>query len=245
MKNRTRISFSRIGAYELKASYQRNMLASTIITAVIALMAALFFTSDNSEATPVLTPPKKDTIYVRSFVPPTVKIKRKRIRPAEYHQRAPVGIPVMVPDEELPDNWDEVTIATKEELAQHVDGYFTGQDAGDGNIIVYEPPSGNEYPKIDDFVKVEILPQMIYEESPIYPRLARTASMEADVWIKALVDIDGSVAKAVVYKSSGSNIGFDSAAVDAALLCRYSPGIQNGIPVPVWVCYKVEFRLKD
>jgi TonB family protein len=47
-----------------------------------------------------------------------------------------------------------------------------------------------------------------------------------------------------VAKSSGSNVGFDEAAVEAALQCIYKPAIQNGQPVAVWVTYPVEFKLK-
>jgi TonB family protein len=244
MKNSAKKSFSRIGAYELKASYQRNMLASTIITAIIALAAALFFTSNNSEATPVEPHRTRDSIIVIIPIPPTITYRDREPHPVQPRNDISVGIPTPIPDDELPDDFDERGIATKDDLYALIDGQSVATDIGDGDIVIYEPPGGNEYPDQDSLVIVEIYPKMIYEEAPIYPRLAQTASMEGDVWIKALVDIDGSVAKAVVYKSSDSNIGFDSAAIDAALLCRYSPGIQNGIPVPVWVCYKVEFRLK-
>lgn len=238
-------TYNRIGAYELKASYQRNMLMSTLLVATIALLATFYFSSDKSDATPVEPIGTVDTFVVT--IPPSTSIiidRGDKPRKSSYKDIS-VGIPFPVPDDELPDDWEDITIATKNDLIDLVNSQFDTPDIGDGDIIIYEPPDDMMYPPMDSVFFVEIQPRMVYEEKPIYPRLAQKAGMEAIVWIKALVDIDGIVVDAVVYKSSGSNIGFDRAAVDAALLCRYSPGIQNGIPVPVWVCYKVEFRLKD
>ena len=245
MINRSKTTFSRIGAYELKANYQRNMLASTLLTAIIALIATFCFTSDNSEATPIELKKKVDTVKITIPSPSSIIIKGHRVPPVHSRKDFSVGIPVPIPDDELTDDFEDRAIATKNDLIEFINSRFDSMDIGDGNIVVYEPPDEDSYPKRNEFRYVEIYPEMIYQETPVYPRLARTARMEADVGINALVDVDGTVVRAVVYKSSGSNIGFDSAAVDAALLCKYSPGIQNGIPVPVWVYYKVEFRLRD
>ena len=48
-----------------------------------------------------------------------------------------------------------------------------------------------------------------------------------------------------IAKPSGSNVGFDEAAMEAAYQFRYKPAIQNGQPVAVWVTYQVNFLLKD
>jgi len=104
----------------------------------------------------------------------------------------------------------------------------------------------NEYlPKPDEFVPVEIPAEMIHEEPPEYPRLAKQAGIEAIVWIKVLVDKNGNVRDAMVLKSSGSKAGFDEAALEAAYKSKFKPGIQNGQPVAIWLSYKVEFRLSD
>jgi TonB family protein len=52
------------------------------------------------------------------------------------------------------------------------------------------------------------------------------------------------VRDALIAKSSGSNVGFDEAAIKAALQRRYRPALQNGRPVAVWVTYKIVFRLE-
>jgi TonB family protein len=245
MKQTIKTTYNRIGAYELKASYQRNMLMSTLLIATIALLAAFYFTTDKSDATPTGQLKIPDTIIVTLGPQPTIIKTRPLINRVDAYKKKSMGtIPIPIPDDELPDDWEDQTIYSQQDLADFINSQYDSIDFSVGNFI-YEPPDDDGYIGANDFQSVEIYPEMIYEEIPLYPRLAKTAYMEADVWIKALVDIDGSVVKAIIFKSSGSNIGFGSAALDAAFLCKYSPGIQNGIPVPVWVCYKVEFRLKD
>jgi TonB family protein len=98
------------------------------------------------------------------------------------------------------------------------------------------------FPEPDEFVPVEVPPEMIYEEIPEYPRLAKDLGWEGTVWVKALVDILGDVRNAMVFKSSGYNL-LDQAAVEAAYKCKFKPAIQNGRPVSVWVTYSVEFAI--
>jgi protein TonB len=111
-------------------------------------------------------------------------------------------------------------------------------------------------PEPDEFIAVEQNPVMIYEEVPVYPKTAKKAGLEATVWIKALVNRKGEVAKAFVYKSprskdntdvaslkSTSKAGFEESALKAAYKCKYKPAVKNGQPVAVWVTYSVKFTL--
>ena len=130
-------------------------------------------------------------------------------------------------------------IASRDDLAEIVapDISESMMDGGADIIVDIE----DYMPGANEFVPVEIPAEMIYEHVPEYPRLAKTAGMEAVVWVKALVDKNGSVRDAMILKSSGSKAGFDEAAVKAAFKCRFKPAIQNGRPVAVWVSYQVEF----
>ncbi len=112
-------------------------------------------------------------------------------------------------------------------------------------ILLSQDPVSEDYlPAPDEFVPVEIYPEMIYYAEPEYPRLARQAGITGTVWVKALVDEEGKVLRAIVAKSSGTAC-LDEAAIEAASKCRYKPGIQNGRPVKVWVTYAVEFILEE
>ena len=110
----------------------------------------------------------------------------------------------------------------------------------DGSIKVIENP----LPEPIDFVSVEVYPEMIREEVPVYPKEAKDEGIEGIVWVKALVDADGTVARAIVGKSSGHK-SLDEAALTAAEKCQYKPALQNGKPTAVWVTYKVDFTLDE
>jgi protein TonB len=88
------------------------------------------------------------------------------------------------------------------------------------------------------------MPTIVKEEKPVYPEVALLTNREATVWVKALVDKEGKVREARIAKSSGMNVGFDEAALEAAYKNIYKPAIQNGRPVAIWVTYPVEFKLK-
>jgi protein TonB len=193
-----------------------------------------------------------ETVYVQPTViktiadlgpPPTVSKVKPQVQVTSAQKVAPkVGIPKPVADDEVLE--EDIVIATRDELAeiiQQTDEILIEDDGG----IVVDIDEDEFMPAPDDFVPVEIHAEMIYEEIPEYPRLARQAGMEAVVWVKALVDKDGDVRQAMVAKSSGSKAGFDEAAVAAAYKCKFKPAIQNGRPVPVWVTYSVEFLLTD
>ena len=113
------------------------------------------------------------------------------------------------------------------------------------NAITEEPEGADEnLPPPDKFVPVDIMPEMIYQAAPNYPRAAKQKGLQGVVWVKALVDKKGIVKKARVGKSSGHKV-LDKAAVEAAFSNKFKPAVQNSRPVNVWVTYKVNFRLNN
>ena len=102
-----------------------------------------------------------------------------------------------------------------------------------------------ELPEPDEFIPVEQQARPIYKATPVYPRLAREGGIEANVIIQACLDRNGIVRKAKALKCSHPNIGFEEAAVAAALKSKYEPAIHNGKPVAVWISYRVDFKISD
>ena len=78
----------------------------------------------------------------------------------------------------------------------------------------------------------------------MYPPIAQRAGIQGAVWVKALVDKEGTVRDVVIEKGSDANAGFEEAAIDAAKKTVWKPAIANGQPTAVWVTYKVEFVLR-
>ena len=94
------------------------------------------------------------------------------------------------------------------------------------------------------FWKVEVKPQPINIPVPTYPEMARTAGIEGQAVVEALVDVDGSVADARILKPSG-NASLDQAAVDAAMRSKFSPAKQRDKAVRVWVSIPFRFTLNN
>ena len=98
-------------------------------------------------------------------------------------------------------------------------------------------------PSFDTVIIVDELPVMVRQYEPEYPSLAKKAGLEGSVWIKALVDKDGTVRDVRVLVSS-SVASLDDAAVKAGWKNIFRPAIRSNRPVAVWVSYRVEFKLE-
>lgn len=96
----------------------------------------------------------------------------------------------------------------------------------------------------ESIITLTKMPCMKKIVTPNYPALAYQLRKEGDVWIKALVGPEGEVLKAMIYKDSGTNYGFENAALDAAYKNEFEPFEVDGKKLPVWVLYKVRFVIK-
>ncbi len=234
--------YSPYGAYELKAKYQRNFLLGSlsVLSLVILILLVVWIINAVKGQQEVFAAPKVIKTIAELGPPPTIVQKPPQVNVTQPNVAAPkVGIPKPVADEEVQDQ--DVQIASQKELAQINTPDMTDQSSAASNVVV--DIKEDEYlPPPDEFVPVEIYPEMIYQETPEYPRLAKQASLTGLVWVKALVDKEGNVRDAQVAKSSGTP-SLDEAAVKAAFKNKFKPGIQNGRPVACWVTYKVEFKL--
>jgi len=138
-----------------------------------------------------------------------------------------------VPDAEAP---PEQTIASQEEIAQVTPGVAS---EGSGDLVV-APPSEDELPKFGEYVYVEELPEAVTKVPPVYPDMAREASVDGTVLVQALVGKDGKVKDTKVVKSIPM---LDAAAVAAVKQWVFKPALSNNKPVAVWVAVPVRFTL--
>lgn len=235
--------YSPYGAFELKARYQKNFATGTglVVGLVALILLTVWVISALGSDTEIIAP----TVTIKTISelgpPPTVAPRPPQVKVAQPNVAKPkIGIPKPVADEEVLD--EDVQIASREELAEIVAPDITSE-AGDANIDVQI--SEEEYiPKPDEFIPVEMLPEMIKEVQPDYPQLAKHAGLEGIVWVKALVDKEGNVRDAVIGKSSGT-AALDEAALKAAPSNKFKPAIQNNRPVNCWVSYRVVFKISQ
>ncbi len=233
------------GAFELKATYQRNLLfglLADVLLAAAIIGGVFLYREIASEETQSFTPASKTITISKVGPPPTIIKKPPQIDIGAASKALPkFGIPKPVADYEVEDR--QMVIASRDELR---DILPPSMESGSGDtelIVIADTVIDKEDPL--PFTPVEVDADIIYAAEPEYPRLARQAGMEGVVWVAVYVDENGDVADARIYKSSGSNAGFDEAALKAARKCKFKPAIQNGQPVKEWVTYKFVFNLRD
>ncbi|MCG8377173.1 MAG: energy transducer TonB, partial [Chlorobiales bacterium] len=124
----------------------------------------------------------------------------------------------------------EQTLATQKEIKQAIQ-QPQGVQGGIGDAPV--------------FVPVEVMPSFIRQRKPRYPEGARRAGLEGKVFVGVLISETGRAIKAQIMKREPADRkDFDKAAIEAVMKSRYSPGIQNGKPVKVWLMLPIRFMLR-
>jgi TonB family protein len=84
------------------------------------------------------------------------------------------------------------------------------------------------------------LPTLVSGESPPSPLPSRSLRPRID--FRLLVDESGSVVEAKLKESSPALAPYERAALDAVRGYRFTPGQREGINVPAWLDWTVEFR---
>jgi len=140
-----------------------------------------------------------------------------------------VGKIKKVKKEEAP---PEQTLATQKEIkqaAQQQSGVGVGAGITDGPV----------------FVPCEVMPAFLKQKKPRYPEIARRAGIEGRVFVSVLISDKGKPVKARIMKRVPSDqTVFDKAAVECVMTSSYTPGIQNGAPIMVWLTVPIRFDLR-
>lgn len=103
-------------------------------------------------------------------------------------------------------------------------------------------PSGGVYVVVDE------MPTLVGGFAAVtevlkYPASARDAGIEGRVYVSFTVDVEGKPTDITVMRSPDEALG--QAAVDAVEQQRFTPGKQDGEPVPVKMSLPVSFRLQQ
>lgn len=158
-----------------------------------------------------------------------------------------VGKVKKVKDEEAP---PEKTLATQKDIKKALMAGAqdnTGDTTGIGEGIVYAPPPEEPVEMEEDppmFVAVEKMPTFVNQIKPTYPEIAKRAGIEGLVVVNVLIGKDGKPIKTKIMKKKPADSDiFDKAAISALMKSSYTPGIQNGRPIKVWLTVPMRFRL--
>ncbi len=234
-----------IGALEIKRAYQRNMFLSVILASgtALILMSGMLLHAALQPAPQASPRVRKPSIYNHVRPIPSWNPRPKLTTGSAQKVMPVIGIPVPVAYE------TEERIVYPAPRPPSGSGFSTGGGYGgdpegysDAPELYVPPPVF--LPKPEDLPDCEQMPLPVYAEQPVYPEIAERVGIAGRVWVRALVDQDGLVIRAIILKASGTSAGFEEAALEAALKNRYRPALQNGRPVSVWISYKVDFLLQ-
>ena len=103
-------------------------------------------------------------------------------------------------------------------------------------------------PSIKSLAKITLvdtdrMPECISAVLPPYPESAKKDRIEGEVWLQVLVDENGDVGEVRVIRKSSTDVGFEQAAMDAAMKWKYRPAVHNRKSVAVWIMYTLKFRM--
>jgi protein TonB len=228
--------FMPYGAPEL-LEYSRRHLTRALSTAsalvvaayMLVLVAAPFF------AHPAAPEIRLERIFNLAPPPPlTDAPTAPRIDPATPVAPPAAAVPVPVPDAEVV---IPATIPSQLELGRSGPGE-NAVPAGPGLVVA--PPVEETPPDPGVFVLAEEYPTLVTRVAPVYPDLARSAGVDGRVVVLALVGKDGRIKDARIAKSVPM---LDEAALAAVRQWVFTPALNGGHPVLVWVRVPVVFTL--
>jgi TonB family protein len=110
-----------------------------------------------------------------------------------------------------------------------------------------EPVEKKAPPEVRQASGVTRLPKLISQPSSLdmraaYPEAKRREGLEANVYLKILVNSAGKVDQVRVVRSAGQ--AFDQAAISLVKKFRFRPSEADGKPVSVWIPWTYKFRLE-
>jgi protein TonB len=201
---------------DLKEMYGVYLRSSIVVSLVVVISAFVFV--PNIEVSPYTGNIISDSLLIEVFPPIDNPSRPQPLQPTR--PQPPVG------DSDV--NADSVVITIKPtDINDHIPLPYT-----------YNPI------EIVPYYKVEVKPQPIYIPAPEYPELARRAGIEGKTVVKALVDVDGSIAEVKVLQTSGNTM-LDQAALAAARKATFTPAKQRDKYVRVWVAIPINFSLTN
>lgn len=121
-------------------------------------------------------------------------------------------------------------------------GYSTGgNSSGDfSGFIEPEEP----IPPDTQFIPFEVAPQKLADlcPPPEFPELAKISGMKGKVTVYVFVDRLGNVRKWKLIKVDPSGLGFEDEVLKVIPKWKFTPAIQQGRAVGVWVAVPITFR---
>jgi TonB family protein len=246
------------GRAELKRFINLSTIRSFFITISLFSIILILFLSINKANPPdgpIDTKPFADSKIKFEKIDDILFTNNNVTRPASTEPfidpaiETRAGKYVPVSDELIKQNIGEIAKFSEQYAAlSHIGNNKIGEIPLSQNKSETEKPieiNVREEDTIPDIFSVDKPPQLDYDEllkRIEYPAIAIRTGTQGRVTVKVLVDKYGKPQKAMVVESVSSTL--NNAALKAIMESVFTPAIQNGNSVPVWVEIPVNFILK-
>ncbi|MBS1912465.1 MAG: energy transducer TonB [Bacteroidetes bacterium] len=251
---------SQYGARELNGEYGSNLAKAFLVSigVHIVVIGLYLLTRSVAGVGPTVLPPVKPPVWVVPQQKPA-----KAAAPATCGAATPPPVPHLAFDQSrylrpIDSVTVDSTLRNHDPLNVNITA-DTPRDSGGGS----GDPNGRRRNPISDSgsARVHVEPddrdtpseapvfdatEPKYDEAALrqailYPESAQRMGIEGTVIVRVLIDRRGNAVRTLVDRSAHPDL--DRAAADAVLKVAYTPAIQNGRPVPVWIQVPVVFRL--
>jgi protein TonB len=253
------------GAPELKRFYQRFFARGLVLAIFVHLVLISTYMVINYvntlKAEELLKQQQQQRIINLTDLEPPPSATEDEAPPPKIEELTaapPKDLSALTPEPVAKEKAEEQTIKTQEQLEQIKSPVSS---TGDTGKFTYSGPVKIEEKKVEEKIEkkekveektvyqsfeVEKAPECVnlsqVRSSMVYPEVARQAGIEGRVTVKVLVGPDGNVLK--VGSVSGPDV-FHDEVQDKAMNLQFTPGLQNGKPVKVWVTVPFNFKLKN
>jgi TonB family protein len=219
------------GSMELKRYVGPNLIRGLIFSVLIhsAVIAAPWIVTffKGEDAIP-------DKVYV---LDENILRKLKQLKPGQA--------PPKIARPKLPEEQPE--IMKQEDLAQQIVEEYAQYDtlAIDPNAQIVV--SDEVIPDAGVFIPFEVPPQPLadFSPQPAYPDIAQKAGTSGKVVAQVYVDKEGNVKKWKIVQAKPEGLGFEQEVEKVITKWRFTPAIQQGNPVGVWIAIPFTFKVKQ
>jgi protein TonB len=235
----------RYGSFELKKLVGRNLLRGLVISVLVhaAVVAAPYvadlFKHEEDIPRRVVVIDMSTLIKLKSLreTPEQVQVARPKIAPPK------AAVPIAVPQEQVEEQ-QELMPSQKELSDIMAQGSDEDLDIGPGTDVVIKEEG--EIPDPGVFVPFEVAPTPLpdFSPQPAFPEMAKLAGVQGKVVIQIYVDKKGFVKKWKIASEKPADLGFGDEVIKIIPKWQFTPAIQQGNPVGVWIAIPFNFQYK-
>jgi len=219
----------------------RGLVVSVLVHATVIAspyIAALFHKEEEIPTRVVVIDPSQLTKLIsHQASEEQVQIARPKIAPPK------AAVPVAVKEEQQE---EQQLMPSQQELSSLMSanpGEDTLNITPETQVVIKET---DEIPPSTEFIPFEVAPQPLpdFSPQPAFPEMAKLAGVQGKVVIQVYVDKKGFVKKYKIVQEKPADLGFGEEVTKIIDKWKFTPAIQQGNPVGVWIAIPFNFQYK-